>query len=101
MLIHFPEALRTAGLEKTTDVRPSVQDGSGTPQRWWARRRGQSTISRSLIKMTEIVEGATTPSGTIEVTCNQINVLGDHKSTNGLVNFLGNTSLLGVDIVDV
>ena len=53
------------------------------------------------INSTEIVAAATTPGCAIEITCNLINVLKDHNSTKGLDDFLGNTSFLGVDIVDV
>ena len=101
MLIHLPEFLRTGGLKKTTNVRPIVRDGSGTPQGCGARRRRQIAISKSLINTTEIVTAATTPSCTIEVARNQINVLRGYKRTNGLDDFLGNTSFLGVDIVVV
>ena len=101
MFANPPESLRARGLKKTTDVRPIVRDGSGSPQLCGARRRRQSTISKGFINRTEIVTAATTPSCTIEITCNQLNVLRDHKSTNGLDDFLGNTSFLGKDIVDV
>ena len=50
MLVHLPEALRTGGLKKTTVVRPIVRNGSETPQRRGARRRRQSTISKSIAR---------------------------------------------------
>ena len=67
---------------------------------------GPGGVSRAQSAKAETIElslvtAATTPSCTIEVTCNQISVLRGHKRTNDLDDFLGNTSFLGVDIVDV
>ena len=94
MLVHFPKALRAKSLKKTTDVRPIVRYGSGSPQWCGARRRRQGTVRKYFIDSTEIVSAATTPGCAIEITCNLINVLRDHKSTNGLDDFLGNTFFL-------
>ena len=101
MSVHFPKTLESKLLKKSTDVSLIARDGSGSPQWWGARRRRQGTIRKYFINRTEIVTAATTPGCTIEVTSNHIDVLRDHKRTNGLDNFLGNTSFLGVDIVDV
>ena len=101
MFANPPESLRARELKKTTDVRPIVRDGTGSPQRCGAWRRKQGTIGEHSVNSTDIIATATTPGCTIEVTRNQINVLRDHKSTNSLDNFLGNTSFLGKDIVDV
>ena len=101
MFANFPEFLRTRWLQKTTDIRPIVRDGSGSPQWCGDRRRRQGTVRKYVVNNTNIVEAATTPGCTIEVARNQINVLRDHKSTNSMDNFLGNTSFLGKDIVDV
>ena len=101
MFVNFPEFLRTKWLQKTEDIRQIVQDGSRSPQWWGAWRRRQGTVRKYFVKSTDSVAAATTPGCTIEVTRNQINVLTDYKSTNSLDNFLGNTSFLGKDIVDV
>ena len=92
MLIHLPETLRTGVLD----------NGSRTPQRRSAQPSGVSKAqsAKDSIHRTEIVTAAATPNFTIEVVGNQINVLRD-KRTNGLDDFLGNTSSLGVDIIDV
>ena len=70
MFANPPESLRAGGLKKTTDVRPIVRDGSGSPQLCGARRRRQSTISKGFINRTESATAATTPCCTIEITCN-------------------------------
>ena len=69
MFANPPESLGARGLKKTTDVRPIVRDGSGSPHWWGAQRRRQSTISKHFINSTEIVSAATTPSGAIEIAC--------------------------------
>ena len=57
-------------LEKTTDVRPIVRYGSGSPQWWGARRRRQGTVRNYFIDSTDIVAAATTPRCAIEIACN-------------------------------
>ena len=74
MLVYLPDALRAGVFEKSAYVSPVVRDGSGSPQWWGARRRWQSTISRTFINSTEIVTAATSPSCSIEITCNQVNL---------------------------
>ena len=100
MLIDLPEALRARGVEKTTYVSPIVRDGSRSPQWNGARRRRQGTISKNFNR-TEVVTAATTPRCDIEITCNQVNVLGNHNGTKGLDDFLGNPFFLRTDIADV
>ena len=70
---------------------------NGVGPRGVGNAQSENTSSIVLI----VVAAATTPGRTIEVTRNQINVLRDHKSTSSLDNFLGNTSFLGQDVVDV
>ena len=66
MFVHFPKALGARGLEKTTDIRPVVRDGSGSPQWWGARRRKQDTVRKYFIDSTDIVAAATTPGYGVE-----------------------------------
>ena len=58
-------------------------------------------VRKYFIDSTDVVAAATTPGCAIEIACNSINVLKDHKSTNGLDDFLGNTSFLCKDVVNV
>ena len=44
MFVNSPESLRARRSKKTTDVRPIVRDGSGSPQWCGSRRRRQGTI---------------------------------------------------------
>ena len=101
MFVYSPKALRTAWFEKSTDVCPVVRNGSGSPQRCGARWRGQGTIRKGFINSTEIVSAATTPRCSIEITCNQVNFLRNHKGTKSLDELLGDAFLLGVDVADM
>ena len=94
MLIHFPETLRARWFEKSTDVCPVVQDGSGSPQGCGARWRRQGTISIGFINSTEIVSRATSPSCSIEITCYQVNFLRNHNGTKSEDELLGNAFFL-------
>ena len=101
MFVHSPKALRTGWFEKSTDVCPVVRNGSGYPQRCGARWRRQGTIRKGFINSTEIVSAATTPRCSIEITCNHVNLLRNHNSTDGEDELLGDAFLLGVDVADM
>ena len=93
--VHFPKALRTRWFEKSTYVCPVDRDGSGSPQRWGARWRRQSTIRKSFINSTETVSAATTPRCSVEITCNHVNFLRYHNGTKSL------DELHGVNVADM
>ena len=101
MFVHCPKALRTGWFEKSIDVCPVVRNGSGSPQRWGAHWRRQSTIRKGFINSTEIVSAATTPRCSIEITCNQVNFLRNHNGTKSLDELLGDAFLYGVDVADM
>ena len=71
---HLPISIGAWWIKKFTDVSQIVRNGSGSLKWWGARRRGQSTVRKYFINSTDTVAAATTPSCTIEVTRNQINV---------------------------
>ena len=101
MRIHFPGSLRARRFEKSTDVGPIVRNGSRSPQWCGARWRRQDTVHKSFVNSTEVVFAAVPPCGTIEVTCNQVNFLRNHDSTESEDELLGNDFLFGIDVADM
>ena len=50
---------------------------------------------------TDVVSVAASPRCTIEVTCNHVNLLSNHDSTDGADELLGDACLLGVDVAEM
>ena len=101
MLVHFPKSIRTRWFEKSADVCPVVRNGSWSPQWCGARWRRQGTISKGFVNSTDVVSAAASPRSTIEITCNQVNLLRNHDGTNSEDEVLGDAFLLGVDVADM
>ena len=101
MLIDLPEALRARVVENSTYVSPIVRDGSRSPQWCGAQWCRQGTVSKGFVSSTEVVSAAASPRSTIEVTCNQVNVLRNHDGTNSENELLGDAFLLRVDVADM
>ena len=89
MFVHFSKALRAGWLEKSADVCPVVRNGSGSPQRCVARWRRQGTIRKGFVNSTDVVSAATAPRCSIEITCNQVNLLRNCDSTKSEDELLG------------
>ena len=98
MLMHFPKAVRTRWFEKSADVCPIVGNGSRSSQWCGSRWRRQGTDSKCFVNSTEGVFAPTSPSCTIEITCNQVNFLRNHDGTKSETELLGDAFLLGVDV---
>ena len=100
MFDHFPKTLR-AGLRKPQtsaqlfgmDLGPHNGVGPGGVGK--AQSENTSSIVLILSRLRQRTGCA------IEITCNKINVLRNHNSTNGLDDFLGNTFFLGINITDM
>ena len=75
MLIHFPGSQSARRFEKSADVGPIVRNGTRSTQ--WCGPRGD-TVHKCFVTSTEVVSAATPPCSTIEVTCNQVNLLRNH-----------------------
>ena len=101
MLIHCPASLRARRFEKSTDVGPIVRNGSMFPQWCGARWRRQDTVHKSIVNSTEVVFAAVPPCGTIEISCNQVNLLRNHDGTKSENELLGDAFLPGVDVADM
>ena len=72
-----------------------------SPQWCGAVWRRQDTVQKCFLNSTEVVFAVVSPSGAIEITCNQVNFLRDHNGTKGLNEHLGDRFLLGVDVADM
>ena len=101
MLMHFPKSIRTRWFQKTADVCPVVRKRSRSPQWRGARWRRQGTISNGFVNSTEVVSAATSPRCTIEITCNQMNLLRDHGGAKSEDGLLSDAFLFGVNVVDI
>ena len=75
-------------------IDPGLHNGVG-------RRRWQSAVRKSFVGSTDVVSAATSPRSTIEITCNHVNLLRNHDSTDGEDELLGGAFLLGVDDADM
>ena len=71
------------------------------PHNGVGRRRWQSAVRKSFVDSTDVVSAATSPRTIIEITCNHVNLLTNHDSTDGEDELLGDTFLLGVDVADL
>ena len=91
---HLPISTGAWWFEKSTDVCPVVRNGSRSPRWCDAQWRMQGTVSKGFVNSTEVVSASASPRSTIEITCNQVNLLRNHDSTNSEDELLGNTSFL-------
>ena len=101
MHAHLPISIGAWWFRKSTDVSPVVRNGSRPQQRCGARRRRQGTVHKCFVSSTEVVSATTSPRSTIEITCNQVNVLRNHDGTKSKNELLGNAFLFGIDIADM
>ena len=62
---------------------------------------GKAQSVEASVNSTEIVSAATTPCSSIEITCNQVNFLRNHKGMKSENEILGDAFLLGVDVADM
>ena len=72
-----------------------------SPQWCGARWRWQCAVSKGFVNSTDVVSAATTPRCSIEITCNQVNFLRNHDSTESEDELLGNPFLFGIDVADM
>ena len=63
-----------------------------------ARWRRQGTVRKCFVNSTEV---AIQPRSTIEITCNQVNLLRNHNGTKSRNELLGDVFLLGVHVADM
>ena len=102
MFANLPEELGSRRvLRNPQTISPVIRDGSGSPQWWGAWWRRQGTISKGFINSTEIITAATSPSCSIEITCNQVNFLRNHNGAKSQDELLEDAFLLGVDVADM
>ena len=64
-------------------------------------RRWQRTVCKNFVDSTYVVSVAASPCCSIEITCNQVNLMTNHDCSDGEDELLGNASLLGVDVADM
>ena len=62
---------------------------------------GKVLCSKCFVNSTEVVFATIPPCSTIEVTCNQVNFLGNHDGTKSKNELLGKAFLLGVNVADM
>ena len=102
VLLCSPTLVRVRMLEKPTHIRPRTRHRPWTAQWCGDRRHRQVTVGEGFFDDTEdIVAGGASLSTSVEITSNQVHFLVEHHCTNGQQQFLTDTTLLGVIVVDV
>ena len=76
-----------------------IEPGPHNGVRAW--RRWQCTVCEGFVDSTDVIPVAAPPCCSIEITCNHVNLLTNHDSTDGEDELLGNASLFGVDVAYV
>ena len=98
MHAYLPIPIWIGRFEESTDVSTVAGIDLGPLQWCRARRRWQHTVCESFVDSTHVVSVAASPCCSIEITCNQVNLMTNHDGSDEL---LGNVSLLGVGVVDM
>ena len=78
-------------------IDPGHHNGMLPGNRW----RKQGKVHKCFVKSTEVVSATTSPSKTIEITCNQVKFLRNYDGTKCEYELLHDAFLLGVDVVDM
>ena len=93
--------VRVRMLEKPTHIRPRTRHRPWTAQWCGDRRHRQVTVGEGFFDDTEDIVAGGASLSSVEITNNQVHFLVEHHCTNGQQQFLTDTTLLGVIVVDV
>ena len=91
MYAYLPIPIWIERFKESTDASPIVRNRSVSPQWCRAWRRWQRTVCKSFVNSTYVVSVAASPCCSIEIACNQVNLMTNHDGSDCEDEFLCNT----------